>query len=287
MNRRFSIVISLLVSLLVALSLVAPATQAADDPCAAQTAALEQIHSRVEAHNGEPHTFLIPEEQAAYNAYNAEADQLNAAQAKAHSELKGCEETLGALADQEQSSAPLKRPTSYTRDKLNRIKDKIAPDFQPYKNPGTAGYWRVPPQLRELYDALQSDNPGDNIGSPKFQGQDRPNVGDLDPARPNDPIPGLPENPNVPAVTADHIVPLAELINLPGFTRLSADEMYMLSRAPLNFQWLSRATNFAKSSRDVGFIENLDPAWIEDQQALHDTVRSQLEEIIRKLLASQ
>lgn len=286
-----------LASLLVVVSLTAvslagigaPAVQAApaaDDPCAAQTAALEQVQSQINAHNAKPHTFLIPEEQAGYDAYNAEADQLRAARAKARSDLKTCEETLGVLADQGQSSAPLKHPTDYTRDKINFLKDQIPADFQPYKNPGTAGYWRVPPRLRQLYDVLQSDNPGDNIGSPKFQGLSRPNVGDLDPARPDDPIPGLPGNPDAPSVTADHIVPLAELINLPGFTRLSAEDMYMLSRAPLNFQWLSRATNFAKSSRDVGFIENLDPAWIEEQQALHDTVRSQLEEIIQKLLAA-
>lgn len=289
MSRRSSI-ISFFVSLLVAVSLVAagaPASRAADDPCAAQTAALEQVSSQISRHNAEPHTFLIPEEQAAYDAYNVEADQLNAAHAKAISDLKTCEETLGALADQEQSSAPLKRPSNYIRDKLNRIKDKIGADFQPYKNVGTAGYWRVPPQLRELYNALRSDNPGTGIGSPSFQGMPRPNVGDLDPAYPDDPIPSVPGNPDVPDVKADHIISLAELINLPGFTGLSAENMFMMSRAPLNFQWLSDAANLAKSSRDVGFIEDMDPAWIKDQQALHDTVRSQLEKIIQKLLASQ
>jgi hypothetical protein len=173
------------------------------------------------------------------------------------------------------------------RKNIEQLKAKLPADVQQYKNPGSAGYWRVPPELGPLYDALRQNNPGNNIGSSYLQGQPRPNVGEPDPAYPNDTIPSIEGNPNIPAVTADHIVPLAEIMNLPGFTQLSADNMYIITRAPLNLQWLSQAANLAKSSREVAFMEGTDPTWIEEQQALHDAVRSQLEDIIQKLIANQ
>jgi hypothetical protein len=251
-----------------------------------QATALEQTRSQISAHNAEPHTFTVPEEQAAANAYDAEAAQLNAAQASDETALEKCDETLGALADQGPNSLPLKRPTDYMRNKIDQLKAKLPPNIQQYKNPGSGGYWRVPPELRPLRDALRQNNPG-NIGSPYLQGQPRPNVGDLDPAYPDDTIPGIQGNPSIPAVSADHIVPIAEIMNIPGFTQLSADNMYIITRAPLNFQWLSQAANFAKGSREVAYIEDMDPTWIEEQQTLHDTVRGQLEDIIQKMLANQ
>jgi hypothetical protein len=289
LNRKLSAIVSFIASLLIALSFIVSAVQAAqaaDDPCAAQVASLEQVHSQISAHNAEPHTFMVPAQQAAADAYDAEAAQLNATQASDEAALENCEETLGALVGQGPNSLPLKRPTDYMRNKIEQLKAKLPANIQQYKNPGSGGYWRVPPELRPLRDALRQGNPG-NIGSPYLQGQPRPNVGDPDPAYPNDVIPGIGGNVNIPDVSADHIVSLAEIMNLPGFTRLSADNMYIIARAPLNFQWLSRAANFAKSSREVAFIEDMDPTWIAGQQALHDMVRSQLEGIIQALIANQ
>lgn len=299
MKRAFPAALRALVSFLVAFSLVAfgaPAAQAADDPCAAQLAVLDQIQGQIDVHNAKPHVFVIPEQEAELAAYDAEADQLNAAKAEARSNLQTCADTLGALADQDRSSAPLKPPSDYQRDKIDNLKKQIPSNFQPYTAPDGEGYWRVPPKARPLYKALRQDNPGRNLGSPDLQGEPMPKVGDPDPffGAP-DPVYGpygtigarSSLNPTEPAVTADHIVPLAEMINIPGFMDLTADNMYMITRAPLNFQWMSQEANFAKSSRDVELMEDADPAWVDQQVALHDRVRGQLEEIIQKLLASQ
>jgi hypothetical protein len=290
LNRKLSAIISFIAALLVAVSLIVsevPAAQAADDPCAAQIASLGQVQSQISAHNAEPHTFTVPKEQAALDAYDAEAAQLNAAQASDVTALENCEVTLGVLAGRGPNSLPLKRPTNQIRNNIGQLKAELPADVQQYKNPGSAGYWRVPPDLGPLYDALRQNNPGNIIGSPYLQGQPRPSVGDPDPAYPNDIIPSVEGNPNIPAVSADHIVSLAEIMNLPGFTELSPENMYIITRAPLNFQWLSQAANLAKSSREVAFMEDADPTWVEEQQVLHDTVRTQLEDIIQKLVANQ
>ena len=85
----------------------------------------------------------------------------------------------------------------------------------------------------------------------------------------------------------DHIVSIPEIMNLPGFLDLSAENMYYITRAPINLQYLSALANSAKSSREVAYIENMDPTWIEEQQALHDMVRDQLVNIIQKMIATQ
>jgi hypothetical protein len=119
-----------------------------------------------------------------------------------------------------------------------------------------------------------------------------PRIGEPDPPLPGRSIvarlrKGQPDVNPVPYVSADHIVPLAELINIPGFLELSADNMYMLSRAPLNLQWLSQTVNLMKSSRSVSYMIRVDPAWQDGQAALQTSVRGQLEQIVQRLIQTQ
>jgi hypothetical protein len=67
------------------------------------------------------------------------------------------------------------------------------------------------------------------------------------------------------AVSPDHIVPLAEIVNMPGFTRLSPQNMDVVTRAPVNFPWLSWPANLSKQSRSVAAMTGVDPVW----QAAH------------------
>jgi hypothetical protein len=88
-------------------------------------------------------------------------------------------------------------------------------------------------------------------------------------------------------VSADHVVPLTEIMQMPGFAELTPQNMYAVSRAPLNLQWLSRKANLAKSSRSAAYIRTADPAWQAEQVKLENTVRAQRADIIQKLLAGQ
>jgi hypothetical protein len=89
------------------------------------------------------------------------------------------------------------------------------------------------------------------------------------------------------AASPDHIIPLAEIVNMPGFTRLKAEYMYVVTRAPVNYQWLSRGANSAKQSRSVAGMSGVDPVWQAEQIALEQEVRAKLQDIINKLLTIQ
>lgn len=283
-------------SIILALALVAFGTPvigtAADDPCVSQQAALDQVQQQIDAHNARPHVFFVPEQAAEAAAYDAEAAQLNSAQAQAEGSLQDCVDTLGALAQSGPNSPPLKtQAPDNIRNAINDAKARIPPNSEQYTGPDATGYWRVPSALKPLWRALRKNNPG-NIGDPFLQGESMPQIGDPDPALPGRSIiarqrKGQPDVTPAPYVSADHIDPLAELINIPGFLELNADNMYMVSRAPLNFQWLSQTANLMKSSRSVGYMMGVDPAWQEGQAALQNSVRVQLEQIIQRLIQTQ
>ena len=280
----------ILAAILAALTLLllgTPVAQAADDPCASQQAALDQVHAQIDAHNAEPHTFIVPDQQAAADAYDAEAAELDAAQTAAMEALQTCQDTLGALADAGPNSAPLKSPSPYMRDLINKLRNQLPSNVRQYTSPDADGYWRIPKGARPLYLKLRQDNPGKSFGAPSLQGQPRPNIGDPDPIHPGQTIIGKTSDPTVPAVTADHIVPIAEIMNMPGFLELDADNMYLVTRAPVNFQWMSQADNLVKSSGSAALIEDADPTWLAQQLTLHDEVKDQLAQIIQKLLAGQ
>ncbi|MGH3853933.1 MAG: hypothetical protein ACRDR6_10660 [Pseudonocardiaceae bacterium] len=287
--------IRIVASIILALALVvlgspAIAGQSEQGPCGVQRAALYQVQQQISVHNAEPHVFVVPEELVAAELYDVEAAQLDSAQSQAVSSLQTCEETLEVLADEGPNSLPLKTQASEKlRDALDSAKAKIPSGWKPSTDPASSGRWEVPRSspARAVYDLLRKDTPGKSFGEPDLQGKPRPQVGDPDPAYLGKSILGRRSDPTNPAVTADHIVPIAELVNLPGFMELSADNMYMVSRAPINYQWLSWKANLAKSSRDVDEMTGIDPAWQADQVALQSSVRAQMEKVIQQLIVSQ
>lgn len=274
-------------------AIAAGAGQGLED-CAAERAALNSVQQQIGAHNARPHVFYLPQQAAQYAAYNAEAAELNAANASAYSTFRTCtrkvltrDKALEELADKGPNS-PVSNtePPAGLRQKLEEGKRNIQPDWRaPPRVPGQP--WKVDfnSPVRPIYDALREKNPG-SIGDVTLRGFPRPKIGDPDPAYPGRTIPRAPASKD-PNVSPDHIVPLAELVQMPGFTRLTPENMYAVARAPLNLQWMSRTANRSKGSRRVADMTKIDPAWRTYQADLQNQVRTQLQDIINRLLSSQ
>lgn len=283
----------LLAALVLCTSLLTSAPPAAaagaPDLCSAQYAAAQAVQARISAHNAEPHEFT-PEQEGAYAAYNAEAASLNAEKAKATAGYTACFDAMMALADTTGSgNLNLKDLTPTRRAQIDAGKQRLGPGWTPPPPPAPGKNWRIPlgSPLRPLFIALRAGNPGGLPYSYLKGGMKLP-VGAPDPAY-------LPSSGRIiranaqggPAVSADHIVPLAELIQMPRFRELSVENMFLITRSPLNFQWLSFASNCSKQSRSVAYMTGVDPRWQASQVALESQVRSKLQAAIDQLLKSQ
>jgi len=91
-----------------------------------------------------------------------------------------------------------------------------------------------------------------------------------------------------PAVAPAHVVPLAEVMCLPGFLQLSAENMYLVAHTELNLQWLSYWAAATQASPSMAQITGpLDEGWLAEQAQMHATVRGELVVLIQQLLAGQ
>jgi hypothetical protein len=276
-----------------ALFLLVPASPAAASPerlCAAQIAAVEAVQARIRVHNAKPHVFQVPRQAAAAAAYGAEAAALDAEQAAAIAQAQACIEAMTALEDAGGSSVGLEPPSATDRARIDEAIQRIPPDWKPLPSPAPGQNWRVPRNspVRPLFDALRRGNPGD-VGNVRIRGVPRPSIGATDPAYPAGAgrVFAGPNARGQSKASPDHIIPLAEIINMPGFIRLNAVNMYAVSRAPLNYQWLSWTSNTSKQSHSVAGMSGVDPSWQAVQVRLENEVRRQLQDLINKLLKSQ
>jgi hypothetical protein len=295
MVRRFLLTLAALIWTVVLVigspAIAASAGQGSAD-CEAEQGGLTSIQQQIVDHNARPHVFEVPQEEAQADAYSAEATELNAEEESALSALNACEQkaltrakALEELAG-DQPNLQKTEPPPGLRQKLEDGKASVSPDRQaPPHDPEQP--WKVDPNspVRPIYDALRGNNPGP-IGNVTLRGTPRPEVGDPDPAYPGRTIPKASGNED-PDVSPDHIVPLAEIVQLPGFTRLSPENMYAVATAPLNLQWLSRKANQSKGSRIIAAMTQADPAWRASQTDLQNQVRTQLRDIINRLISSQ
>jgi hypothetical protein len=259
-------------------------------PCTTQVQALEAVQEQIEAHNAQPHTFRVPEQAAQLAAYNAEATELDGEQAADRGMLEACATAVEKLLDDQPGSPPYSAPSQKKLDSIDAGKKLLPANWNPQVAPPAGDNWEIPrtsPE-RPLYEALRKGNPGSYGPDVTFQGAPKPKIGDPDPAYPGDPIPrNRSNNDPGPAVSPDHIVPLAELMNLPGFMQLNAENMYRVVTAPLNLQWISTKSNQAKQSRSMAEVVRVDPTWAAEQAALEQRTRAALNEIIQDLLKSQ
>jgi hypothetical protein len=261
--------------------------------CQAQHAALFAVRQQIDAHNARPHLFRLPAQAAAAAAYDAEAGQLTAAQQTALANLELCLQVtartraLAALAGWGSNGPPV--PTAAperVRTQLDEARRTMPSRWMPAPPPRSGKPWRVAPDspMRPVYDVLRKRNPGD-IGDVSLRGVPRPRADDADPAYPGSTV-GRRSNGGAD-VSPDHIVPLAELVQMPGFSLLNADNMYAVANAPLNLQWLSGRANLAKGSRTAADILGVDPQWRRSQVALQEEVRAQLRDLITFLVYGQ
>ncbi|MFC4535768.1 hypothetical protein [Sphaerisporangium dianthi] len=281
--RRLTALVTSAVLYAALLSPVSPAVAEAPPParlCAAQTATLLAFKARVAAHNAKPHHFLLPRQAAAYSAYNAEAARLRAEQPGIVARLRACIDAMLVLADGKPNSPAVPTPTKRAEKRIADALNKLPAGWRPPPPPARGKNWEVPAPLQPLYLALRSHNPRE-MGAAALQGRLPPVPGSRDPAYP--PSSGM----TIGGLTPDHINPLAQVIQMPGFTELTPRNMFLMAHAPINLQWMSYKANLSKSSRSVLGMSDVSPAWKALQVQLEDRTRRRLQDIIDKLLKSQ
>lgn len=284
--------LALLAPLVAFLVAVGPAAQlvatahADPDACAAQKAALDADNKAIDDHNARmPPGGVGPPEVA--EPYNREAAELNAKGAADAAKLESCRAANNRLKD---NGPPPKGLTDSLRNVLDQARRNTPPG------------WRAPDPLptnprnkdvvvptdspaRPVYDAVRRESPGPAYPDVPLQGQPRPKVGHASAAMPGQVI-GRRKDGS-PAVSADHIVPLAEIVQLPRFMELNADNMWSVINAPFNLQWLDSRVNQAKGSKSVGAMLGVDEAWRASQVDLQNKKRRELTDIIAQLADSQ
>jgi hypothetical protein len=191
-----------------------------------------------------------------------------------------------ALADPASSSLRFPEVTKDQQAKIERAARRIPDTWKPPPPPQPDKNWRVPEgtPLRHLFDALRAGNPG-RIRNAVLKGKPRPPPGAPDPAYPGETF--QTRASGLSKASPDHIIPLAEIVNMPGFTKLRAEYMYVVTRAPINFQWLSERANLSKQSKSVAAMSGVDPTWQAEQVRLQNEVRARLQDVINKLLRIQ
>ncbi|SIS04542.1 hypothetical protein [Williamsia sterculiae] len=289
-RRRMVGVVMLLLALLLPLSTGVSAAAPDGDQqfgfCAAQRQRVAEASRKTDEHNARPHDFLLPDQQGAYDAYNAEAAAGNAENAAARSALLKCLQAISQLTGQGTSGYDVSPVSPEARRVITSLQQltPVPAGWTPPTVP-SGQRWTVPGNspVRPYYDVLRRGNPPTTTATTTFQGIPRPRAGDPDPAFPGRSIGGT---SSLPKVSADHIVPLSEIVNLPGYAALTPTDMYVVSRAPLNLQWLSQRANVAKNSGLARRVVGADEAWVEEQDRLYTSVREQLIALISQLNGS-
>jgi hypothetical protein len=259
------------------------------DLCAGPLAAVQAVMVEIEAHNARPHTFVLPRQQAAYNAYNAEAAQLTAKLNEARGRLTACVEAMKTLEDTAAGSPPLGQPQAETLQKIADAVKQVPAGWTPPPPPAAGENWRVPTTspVRPLYKVLRGVSPP-TFGNVTLRGQRRPSIGAADNAYPagSGYVVGRAAT-GLSATPPDHIIPLAEIIYMPNFLKLTPHNMYQVVNARVNLQWLTTKSNASKSSKSVAGMSGVDPQWQANQLVLENEVRAKLQATIDLLLKSQ
>lgn len=251
--------------------------------CPGLMAEMESWIQRAESHRnraGSVNTYDL----AAVAAYNAESNQLDAERNALLPRVNACSAAMKAVTPKDPSSLPVGKPSPTQRLAIDNARKAMPPDYQP--RPVRSGNRELVPKSapeRGLYDALRYKNPGEIPKDSRLAGRSAPRPGDPDPAYPGRKI-GEMRNGD-PEVSPDHIVPLAEMIKLPVFLKLTPDQMFILSRVPLNYQWLSSTANMAKNSGNAArLLPEADRNWVGKQIRVQAETRARLQEIINNLV---
>lgn len=240
--------------------------------CGAKYAAWDDMNRRIQEHNAKPHSFELPRERAGYDAYNAEAAALdaeaNGVQTRldscivAATNLSGSRDGSGINAAMPQNLPQLiKRAHTQAGSRQEEIDELVG----------------VLDDAAQEYDDAWSDQ--------QLQGQPQPQAGDADPAFADGTI-GT-DAQGQPQVTPDYVIPLSDVLAMPKFLDLNPDNMWLVTMAPINHQWISDQARLAKNSPSVAEFKGLQDKWMAEQKDLADTVRQQLQDAIDLLASTQ
>ncbi|MFC0041835.1 hypothetical protein [Actinomadura rayongensis] len=286
-------------SLVAALPSSAVAAGPIEDVCAGPIGELKNIQAQIRVHNAKPR---VSTDRAYVNAHNAEARQLNAAQAQAISRVRQCVSAFSqVMRNHPQSTFPNPNPSQIARlsDATKKLTDTQRQavtrwnpktydflDYGPGKKAMTTRVDRIPPDfppsirsvIRPIYQALDKTRPAIPRTS-VLQGKLPPRIGGPDPAYGN----GRP----VTGVAFDHIIPLRRLVTMRNFLKLTPEDMWRVANSPANSQWLSKTANSSKLSGSSAFISGADPTWLREQAQLRERAESEVQQLIEALLKTQ
>ncbi|WP_346074574.1 hypothetical protein [Streptomyces thermogriseus] len=88
------------------------------------------------------------------------------------------------------------------------------------------------------------------------------------------------------AVSPDHIVPKAEIAQLPRFTEPTPDQQWAVMNTPTNLAWLGRTPNKKEGSRAVENMGGVLQTWQEEYSRLQEQKRAELKLLISALADS-
>ena len=83
------------------------------------------------------------------------------------------------------------------------------------------------------------------------------------------------------AVVAARVIPLSELVTIPGIEQLPHELLGYLAHTPVNLQWMSRPVYWLKRGRSAAAVSDyVDPGWLDEQLGLEDEVRATLHRVV-------
>ncbi|MGA5543212.1 hypothetical protein ACPCIR_15275 [Mycobacterium sp. NPDC051198] len=225
-------------------------------------------------------------DHAAVEVFNAEKAQLEADRSALMPRIDACDAAVEVLTPKDPSGLQLATASAAQRLAVDNARKGIPAGYQP-QSVRKGDRETVPKGApeRPLYEALRGDNPRSVPKDVRLAGAAAPPAGAPDPVYPGQKIGETPAGDA--KVTPDHIVPLAELIKLPGFLKLTSDQMYLLSQAPLNYRWMSWTANAAENSGSAArILPEPDRNWAGKQMQLQNETRNQLRDIINNLVTA-
>lgn len=88
------------------------------------------------------------------------------------------------------------------------------------------------------------------------------------------------------AVVPARIIPISEIVTIPGIEKLSGDQHPYIAYTPVNLQWMSRSVYWLQRGRSAAALGSRVAAdWQEDQVRLENTVRATLHRVVAAVAA--
>lgn len=83
------------------------------------------------------------------------------------------------------------------------------------------------------------------------------------------------------AVVPARIIPISEIVTIPGIDQLTGDQLPYIAHTPVNLQWMSRSVYWLQRGRSAAALGSwVDPGWQADQVQLEDKVRATLHRVV-------